>query len=57
MKQSGKTRGHANPRKQSLRLPVLLSKHCSLSRSGLQVSNKPGHLNMPYDPIKRQKKV
>jgi hypothetical protein len=40
MKQSGKTRGHAHPRKQSVRLPVLLSKHCFLSRFGSNKSLK-----------------
>ena len=40
MKQSGKTRGHTQPRKQSVRLPVLLSKHCFLSHFGNHKSSK-----------------
>jgi len=33
MKQSGKSRGHNTPRKQSVRLPALVLKHSLLSRT------------------------
>jgi hypothetical protein len=33
MKQTGKSRGHTQPRKQSMRLPTLILKHSFLSRS------------------------
>jgi len=40
MKQAGKSRGHTQPRKQSLRLPVSIVKHSILSRSKERLQSK-----------------
>lgn len=43
MKQAGKTRGHMQPRKQSLRLPSILLKQRPLSRFGKGGKNMKHH--------------
>lgn len=40
MKQSGKSRGHTQPRKQSVRLPALILKHSVLSRPKERLQSK-----------------
>jgi len=40
MKQSGKSRGHTQPRKQSVRLPASILKHSILSRSKERLQSK-----------------
>jgi hypothetical protein len=40
MKQAGKSRGHKQPRKQSVRLPALILKHSFLSRSKERLASK-----------------
>jgi len=42
MKQTGKSRGHNSPRKQSVRLPALIVKHSNLSRFAGQVKKAAG---------------